>query len=107
MTNVPSFSNAKVLVIGDVMLDRFWHGQATRISPEAPVPVVKVSDVDDRPGGAGNVAVNLAALGVATTLSGLVGDDAHGVLLRAAVEEKVSVGRSCPVPQRPLSNCVS
>ena len=67
MTNVPSFSNAKVLVIGDVMLDRFWHGQATRISPEAPVPVVKVSDVDDRPGGAGNVAVNLAALGVATT----------------------------------------
>ena len=88
MTNVPSFSDAKVLVIGDVMLDRFWHGKATRISPEAPVPVVKVSDVDDRPGGAGNVAVNLAALGVATTLSGLVGDDAHAVLLRAAVEAK-------------------
>lgn len=88
MSNVPSFSDAKVLVIGDVMLDRFWHGKATRISPEAPVPVVKVSDVDDRPGGAGNVAVNLAALGVATTLSGLVGDDAHAVLLRAAVEAK-------------------
>jgi D-beta-D-heptose 7-phosphate kinase/D-beta-D-heptose 1-phosphate adenosyltransferase len=88
MSNVPSFSDAKVLVIGDVMLDRFWHGKATRISPEAPVPVVKVSDVDDRPGGAGNVAVNLAALGVATTLSGLAGDDAHAVLLRAAVEAK-------------------
>jgi len=77
MTKLPKFSDAKVLVIGDVMLDRFWHGAATRISPEAPVPVVKVARVDDRPGGAGNVAINLAALGVETTLSGLVGDDEH------------------------------
>ena len=75
MTKLPKFSDAKVLVIGDVMLDRFWHGAATRISPEAPVPIVKVAGVDDRPGGAGNVAINLAALGVETTLSGLVGDD--------------------------------
>jgi len=88
MTKLPKFSDAKVLVIGDVMLDRFWRGAATRISPEAPVPVVKVTGVDDRPGGAGNVAINLAALGVETTLSGLVGDDEHAKQLRSAVEEK-------------------
>ena len=86
MTKLPKFSDAKVLVIGDVMLDRFWHGVATRISPEAPVPVVKVAGADDRPGGAGNVAINLAALGVETTLSGLVGDDEHAKQLRSAVE---------------------
>ena len=88
MTKLPKFSDARVLVIGDVMLDRFWHGAATRISPEAPVPVVKVAGVDDRPGGAGNVAINLAALGVETTLSGLVGDDEHAKQLRSAVEAK-------------------
>ncbi len=88
MTKLPKFSDAKVLVIGDVMLDRFWHGAATRISPEAPVPVVKVAGVGDRPGGAGNVAINLAALGVETTLSGLVGDDEHAKQLRSAVEAK-------------------
>ena len=88
MTKLPKFSDAKVLVIGDVMLDRFWHGAATRISPEAPVPVVNVVGVDDRPGGAGNVAINLAALGVETTLSGLVGDDEHAKQLRSAVEAK-------------------
>ena len=88
MTKLPKFSDAKVLVIGDVMLDRFWHGASTRISPEAPVPVVKVAGVDDRPGGAGNVAINLAALGVETTLSGLVGDDEHAKQLRSAVEAK-------------------
>ena len=88
MTKLPKFSVAKVLVIGDVMLDRFWHGAVTRISPEAPVPVVKVAGIDDRPGGAGNVAINLAALGVETTLSGLVGDDEHAKQLRSAVEAK-------------------
>ena len=88
MTKLPKFSDAKVLVIGDVMLDRFWHGAATRISPEAPVPIVKVAGVDDRPGGAGNVAINLAALGVETTLSGLVGDDEHAKQLRSAVAAK-------------------
>ena len=88
MANIPDFQNAKVLVVGDVMLDRFWHGSATRMSPEAPVPVVNVGEVDDRPGGAGNVAVNLAALGVETTLSGLAGDDEHAKVLRKAVEER-------------------
>lgn len=88
MANIPDFQNAKVLVVGDVMLDRFWHGSATRMSPEAPVPVVNVGEVDDRPGGAGNVAVNLAALGVETTLSGLAGDDEHARVLRTSVEKR-------------------
>ena len=62
-TPLPSFKNARVLVVGDVMLDRYWFGDVTRISPEAPVPVLKVSRVDERPGGAANVARNIAALG--------------------------------------------
>ena len=55
MANIPDFQNAKVLVVGDVMLDRFWHGSATRMSPEAPVPVVNVGEVDDRPVGRGTL----------------------------------------------------
>ena len=73
--NLPSFSKASVLVIGDVMLDRYWFGDAGRISPEAPVPVVKIRQKDERPGGAGNVALNLAALGAQVTLLGIIGKD--------------------------------
>lgn len=72
---MPPFQQAKLLVIGDVMLDRYWHGAASRISPEAPVPVVQVGNQEDRPGGAGNVALNIAALGSAATLIGVVGKD--------------------------------
>ncbi|HET8710392.1 MAG TPA: bifunctional D-glycero-beta-D-manno-heptose-7-phosphate kinase/D-glycero-beta-D-manno-heptose 1-phosphate adenylyltransferase HldE [Spongiibacteraceae bacterium] len=75
MTNVPRFDNARVLVVGDVMLDRYWHGGTARISPEAPVPVVKVEEIEDRPGGSGNVALNIAALGAHAQLFGLTGDD--------------------------------
>ncbi|MFM1897598.1 MAG: bifunctional D-glycero-beta-D-manno-heptose-7-phosphate kinase/D-glycero-beta-D-manno-heptose [Pseudomonadota bacterium] len=74
-TQLPQFQQARVLVVGDVMLDRYWHGKATRVSPEAPVPVVKVGNVEERPGGAGNVALNVAALGSAATLVGIVGQD--------------------------------
>jgi rfaE bifunctional protein kinase chain/domain len=56
-------STTRILVVGDVMLDRYWFGDVSRISPEAPVPVVKVERVEDRPGGAANVARNCAALG--------------------------------------------
>jgi len=56
----PDFNQAKVLVVGDVMLDRYWHGGTSRISPEAPVPVVKVDQIEERPGGAGNVALNIS-----------------------------------------------
>ena len=54
---MPQFDRARVLVLGDIMLDRYWEGGTSRISPEAPVPVVKVEQINDRPGGAGNVAL--------------------------------------------------
>lgn len=75
---MPPFQQAQVLVVGDVMLDRYWHGKASRISPEAPVPVVKVGGNEDRPGGAANVALNIAALGSAATLTGIAGQDEAG-----------------------------
>ena len=78
---MPPFQHAKLLVIGDVMLDRYWHGSASRVSPEAPVPVVQVANREDRPGGAGNVALNIAALGSAVRLVGVVGDDEAGLEL--------------------------
>ncbi|MEM7292473.1 MAG: PfkB family carbohydrate kinase, partial [Pseudomonadota bacterium] len=68
------------------MLDRYWSGQTHRISPEAPVPIVHVEDSDDRPGGAANVALNLAALGMHVRLAGLIGDDDAGVQLGANLE---------------------
>ena len=75
---IPPFQQARVLVVGDVMLDRYWHGKATRVSPEAPVPVVKVGHEEGRPGGAGNVALNIAALGGAASLVGVIGADTNG-----------------------------
>ena len=69
---------ARVLVVGDLMLDRYWFGDVERISPEAPVPVVKIARTDERPGGAANVARNAAALGAQVTLIGVVGDDEPG-----------------------------
>jgi len=74
-TGIPSYENARVLVVGDVMLDRYWHGLTSRISPEAPVPVVHVGRSEERPGGAANVALNAAALGAQTRLIGVTGDD--------------------------------
>ncbi len=82
----PEFGAARIIVIGDVMLDRYWSGQATRISPEAPVPVVKVKTVEDRIGGAGNVALNIAKLGGKVILLGVVGDDAEGEMLKFMLE---------------------
>ena len=69
------FSKARVLVVGDVMLDRYWFGHVDRISPEAPVPVVRVDRSEERPGGAANVARNVAALGAKATLVSVVGRD--------------------------------
>jgi D-beta-D-heptose 7-phosphate kinase/D-beta-D-heptose 1-phosphate adenosyltransferase len=78
---MPRFSQARVLVLGDIMLDRYWEGATTRISPEAPVPVVRVEQTTDRPGGAGNVALNIAALGAGAVLGGYTGaDDAADAL---------------------------
>ncbi len=74
--------DARVLVVGDVMLDRYWFGEVGRISPEAPVPVVKIDRVEERPGGAANVARNAAALGSQVSLLSVVGRDEAGVTLR-------------------------
>lgn len=73
--DIPVFNQARVLVAGDIMLDRYWQGPTQRISPEAPVPVVKISQHEDRPGGAANVALNIASLGGNVTLTGVTGAD--------------------------------
>ena len=75
MMTIPDTAPARVLIVGDVMLDRYWFGEVSRISPEAPVPVVKVERVEERPGGAANVARNVSALGARATLLSVVGDD--------------------------------
>jgi D-beta-D-heptose 7-phosphate kinase / D-beta-D-heptose 1-phosphate adenosyltransferase len=75
MQSIPSFDGAQVLVAGDVMLDRYWHGPTGRISPEAPVPVVRIQETEERAGGAANVALNIAALGAQALLLGVVGQD--------------------------------
>lgn len=77
---------ARVLVVGDVMLDRYWFGDVSRISPEAPVPVVHVTRNEDRIGGAGNVARNAAALGAQVTLLSVAGRDEAGLALRALLD---------------------
>jgi rfaE bifunctional protein kinase chain/domain len=73
-----SFRNARVLVVGDVMLDRYWFGDVSRISPEAPVPIVKIEREKETPGGAANVARNAAALGAQVSLLSVVGTDEPG-----------------------------
>lgn len=78
---IPDTSRARILVVGDVMLDRYWFGDVARISPEAPVPVVKVERVEERPGGAANVARNCAALGAKVSLLSVVGADEAGQAL--------------------------
>lgn len=82
MHGIPDFTNVQVWVAGDVMLDRYWQGEARRISPEAPVPVVKMGFEENRLGGAANVALNLAVLGCNARLAGWVGDDEAGRTLR-------------------------
>ena len=79
-------AQSRVLVVGDVMLDRYWFGDVHRISPEAPVPVVKVERSDERLGGAANVARNAAALGASTTLLSVVGDDEAGQAIKRLLE---------------------
>ena len=82
MITLPRFSQARILVVGDIMLDRSWHGETKRISPEAPVPIVNINQMRDQPGGAGNVSHNIAALGGHVFLSGFVGKDEAAALLK-------------------------
>jgi len=83
---LPDFSQARVLVVGDLMLDRYWYGETSRISPEAPVPVVHVGNNEERVGGAGNVALNIAKLGAQATVLGLTGDDEQAKILESLLE---------------------
>ncbi len=86
--NIPDCQHARVLVVGDVMLDRYWFGEVSRISPEAPVPIVHVKKTEERPGGAANVARNIASLGGQATLLSVVGDDETGRILAALLAQE-------------------
>ena len=92
MMNLPSLKDVRVVVVGDLMLDRYWFGDAKRVSQEAPVPVVDVQHIEDRPGGAANVALNVVSLGAQCTLIGAVGDDEAGASLEATL---VAAGVEC------------
>ena len=94
-------ARTRLLVVGDVMLDRYWFGDVERISPEAPVPIVKVARNEERPGGAGNVARSAAALGAQVTLISVVGDDEAGRTLErllAAARVRTSLHRDATLP---------
>jgi D-beta-D-heptose 7-phosphate kinase / D-beta-D-heptose 1-phosphate adenosyltransferase len=107
----PQFHGAQVLVIGDLMLDSFYHGKACRISPEAPVPIVNVERLEDLPGGAANVAMNIASLGATCRIGGITGQDRAANILKQRLN---SVGVECAfhetaendtiVKQRVISN---
>ena len=87
MNALPDFARARVLVVGDVMLDRYWFGDVNRISPEAPVPVVLVRRIEERAGGAANVARNIAALGGRVSLLAVIGDDEPGKALEGLLAD--------------------
>ncbi len=94
-------TRTRLLVVGDVMLDRYWFGDVERISPEAPVPIVKVARNEERPGGAGNVARSAAALGAQVMLISVVGDDEAGRTLErllAAARVRTSLHRDATLP---------
>jgi D-beta-D-heptose 7-phosphate kinase/D-beta-D-heptose 1-phosphate adenosyltransferase len=87
---IPSFNKIHVLIVGDVMLDTYWRGNTSRVSPEAPVPIVQVNQLEDRAGGAANVALNVASLGAKASLIGFVGSDpAAETLEKILVEHKI------------------
>jgi D-beta-D-heptose 7-phosphate kinase/D-beta-D-heptose 1-phosphate adenosyltransferase len=87
MRILEDFSKTKVLVVGDVMLDRYWWGDVGRISPEAPVPVVRLANTTLAAGGAANVAVNVAGLGAKPLLFGIVGKDKEADMVREVLKE--------------------
>lgn len=83
-----NFEHAELLIVGDVMLDQYWFGGTSRISPEAPVPVVQVGRINELPGGAANVALNIAALGAKPLLMGLTGEDDVALRLEKLLDEQ-------------------
>ena len=102
-----NFNQAKVLVLGDVMLDRYWFGATNRISPEAPVPVVRVQDNEERAGGAANVAMNIASLNVPVQILGLIGQDETGTALTNLLQhQKIDCNFVALDTHQPLRNYV-
>jgi len=97
------FTQARLLVVGDLMLDRYWFGDVERISPEAPVPVVRVHRVEERLGGAANVARNAATLGCVTSLAGIVGDDEPGRCIEALAAQAGITSQLWRDPQLPTT----
>ena len=85
--SIPQFNGKRILVIGDVMLDRYIWGDVRRISPEGPVPVVRVKERSQTLGGAANVALNLSTLGCTAVLFGICGDDKDGDLLFSLLDQ--------------------
>ncbi len=85
-TSLPKLSSARLLVVGDVMLDRYWFGEVNRISPEAPVPIARITRTEERPGGAANVARSAAALGASVDLLAVVGTDEAASTLAKMLE---------------------
>lgn len=88
---LPDLSKFKVAVFGDVMLDQYWHGSGNRLSPEAPVPVLQLTNIENRAGGAANVANNLASLGLKVSLMGFVGDDNSAKTLENILKDKIDL----------------
>ncbi len=100
-----AFSEVKVVVLGDVMLDTYWWGSVDRISPEAPVPVVALKHKEYRVGGAANVALNTASLGGKTYMISVIGHDEDGVLLKSLLNEKgINTSYICDVKDRVTTN---
>jgi D-beta-D-heptose 7-phosphate kinase/D-beta-D-heptose 1-phosphate adenosyltransferase len=99
------FCSRRMLALGDLILDRYWWGDASRLSPEAPVPVVRRRRSTARPGGAANTAANLAALGARVELVGVVGDDSEAAELRAALSDAgVAADGIVALPDRPTTS---
>ncbi len=98
---IPRFDQARVLTIGDAMLDRYWHGDVGRVSAEAPIPVLDVDDVEDRPGGAANVALNVASLGASAGLVAVTGEDDMASVLQGKLSASNIAVNFIVDPSRP------
>ena len=98
------FDGKCVLVVGDVMLDRYYYGTTERMSPEAPVPVVDIDNIVDSPGGSSNVALNLSKLGAQATVCGIIGDDNEGEILKEKLSDnKISTNYILVDKDRPTT----
>jgi D-beta-D-heptose 7-phosphate kinase/D-beta-D-heptose 1-phosphate adenosyltransferase len=101
---IGNLGRPRILVVGDFMLDVYVYGDATRISPEAPVPVLKVTETESRCGGAGSVAADLAALGAVPVCLGVVGEDAEGALLKERLTAAgAEIAGLCTLADRPTT----